>query len=133
MALASIAVVSDPRAGADNPYAELRTGPTASIRGRYARRPAYRSNSGDDRLRKSVRDKVVLVPLGPKPQVLAAAVVAARHDHVTLLAPHLEGGGMRDRISPIELFGEVVGTLLEKAAPSHRAAALDLRDPRSAN
>jgi hypothetical protein len=61
------------------------------------------------------RDKVVFVPVGPKPQVLAAAIVATRHDHITLLAPHLEGGGMRDRIPGIEASGEIVGTLVEAA------------------
>lgn len=62
------------------------------------------------------RDKVVLVPVGPKPQVLAAAIVASRHDHVTLLAPHLEGGGIRHEIPAIESAGEIVGTLVEGAS-----------------
>lgn len=60
------------------------------------------------------RYKVVMVPVGPKPQILAAAVVASRHNHVTLLAPHLEGGGMSERVPAIEASGEVVGTLVER-------------------
>jgi len=57
-------------------------------------------------------DKVVFVPVGPKPHILAAGIAAHGQDHATLLAPHLRGGGIRDGIPPIEASGELIVTAL---------------------
>lgn len=53
-------------------------------------------------------DKLVLVPVGPKPHVLACGIVAAEYSHVTLLAPHFSGGGIRRDHPNVTASGEVV-------------------------
>lgn len=59
------------------------------------------------------RAKLVLVPVGPKPHVIACGIVASQYQHVTLLAPHLQGGGVRDMLPMIDASGEVIVTTLE--------------------
>jgi len=61
-------------------------------------------------------DKVLIVPVGPKPLILAGAIVAAQYDHVTLLAPHLSGGGVKSKLPLIEPSGELVITRLQRGA-----------------
>lgn len=56
----------------------------------------------------SVSDKLVFVPVGPKPHILACAIVAARFEHVTLLAPYLGAGGIRSKFPEIQATGEVI-------------------------
>ena len=61
-------------------------------------------------------DKVLIVPVGPKPLILAAAIVAAQYDHVTLLAPHLSGGGVKSKLPIIEANGALVITKLHRSS-----------------
>jgi hypothetical protein len=51
--------------------------------------------------------KVVIVPVGPKPHILAAGLAAEPHGHVAVLAPHLGGGGIRGEVPRVEAAGPV--------------------------
>ncbi len=57
----------------------------------------------------SASDKVVFVPVGPKPQILACALAAAPYEHCSVLAPYLGAGGMRSKVPCVEASGELVG------------------------
>lgn len=59
-------------------------------------------------------DKVVFVPVGPKPHILACGIAAIQHSHATLLAPHLGAGGIRENFPPIEATGETVCTSISR-------------------
>ena len=54
-------------------------------------------------------ERVVFVPVGPKPHVLACALASAPHEHCSVLAPYLGKGGMRSNVPLVEASGEVVG------------------------
>lgn len=55
-------------------------------------------------------DKVVMVPVGPKPHVLACGIVAAQLDHVTVLSPYQGSGGIQGNFPDIAASGEVICT-----------------------
>ena len=55
-------------------------------------------------------DKVVMVPVGPKPHVLACGIVAAQLDHVTVLSPYQGPGGIQGNFPDIAASGDVICT-----------------------
>jgi len=59
-------------------------------------------------------DKFVLVPVGPKPHVLASGIVAAQMDHVTLLSPYQGGGGVRGEGPQIAAAGKIISTIVRQ-------------------
>jgi hypothetical protein len=55
-------------------------------------------------------DRVVFVPIGPKPHVLASALASLGLEHTVVLAPHLGGGGIREKHPDISAAGDVILT-----------------------
>lgn len=53
-------------------------------------------------------DQMILVPVGPKPHVLACGLLAAEFEHVTLLAPYLGTGRGGEDPPRIRAAGEII-------------------------
>ncbi len=60
-------------------------------------------------------EKVIFVPIGPKPQILACGLASWRYTHSTVLAPHLEGGGITSDYPNIKPNGEIIVTQVNAA------------------
>jgi hypothetical protein len=61
-------------------------------------------------------DKVIFVPVGPKPHILAAGIVTKEFSHCSLIAPHARGGGTRSDVAEVRAGGAVVCTSIRAAS-----------------
>ena len=62
-------------------------------------------------------ERLVFVPIGPKPHILACGLTAAQFEHTALLAPHFDAGGILRDVPEIEAAGDIILTRVQAAQP----------------
>jgi len=59
-------------------------------------------------------ERLVFIPIGPKPHILACGLAASQFEHAALLAPHFDDGGILQNIPKIQAAGEIICTSVRR-------------------